>query len=73
MADWETQCRNQWNRGFQSFVFNSGQKMALRAFYFINFLCPYVDILLHKAILAPSLVAIENNWLEAPIAIEVLL
>ena len=46
--DWKDDIKR--NRRSKSDVFNSGQKMALRTFYFTG----PVDILLHKVLSAPS-------------------
>ena len=53
----------QMNMAFQSVVFNSGHKMALRAFYFIITLTKYYCMnRTQRHLLAP----IANNWLEGP-------
>ena len=51
------------NRAFQSAVWNSGQKMALRAFYFIRALTYYYINRSQRYLL----VAIENNSFGGPI------
>ena len=54
-------------RDSQSVVFNSGQKMAVRAFYLIRALTKALTYYYIDRSLRHLLVAIENNWLEGPI------
>ena len=49
------------NRAFQSAVFNSGQKMALRAFYFIRALTKALTYYYINQSQRHLLAAIENN------------
>jgi len=55
------------NRAFQSLVFNSGQKMALRAFYFIRALTKALTYYYINRSQRHLLVAIENNRFGSPI------
>ena len=55
------------NRAFRSVDFNSGQKMALRAFYFIHTLTKALIYYYIKHSQQNVLTAIENNRSEGPI------
>ena len=55
------------NRAFQSVVFNIGQNMAMRAFYFIRTLTKALTYYYIKRSQRHLLAAIENSLLEAPI------
>ena len=55
------------NRAFQSVVFNSGQKMALRVFYFIRALTKALTYYYINRSQRHLLTAVEKNWLEGPI------
>ena len=57
-----------WNRASQSVVFNSGQKMALRAFYFIRTLTKALTYHYINRTQRHLLVAIENNRCGSPIS-----
>ena len=54
-------------RAFQSVVFISGQKMALRAFYSIRALTKALTYYYINCSQRHLLAAIENNWLGVPI------
>ena len=56
-----------WNRDSGSVVFNSGQKMALRAFYFIRALTKAQAYYYKSRSQRHLLAAIENNWFGVPI------
>ena len=53
-------------RAFQSVVFNSGQKMALRAFYFIRALLKALKYYYINRSQRHLLAAIENNCFRVP-------
>ena len=55
------------NRAFQSVVFKSGQKMALRAFCFIRALTKALKYYNINRSRRHLLTAIENNWFGVPI------
>ena len=55
------------NRAFQLVVFNRGQKMALRAFYFIRALTKALTYYYINRSQRHLLAAIENNWFGVPI------
>ena len=57
------------HRAFKSGVFNSCQKMALRAFYFIRTLFKVLTYYYINRFQCHLLVAIENKWLEGPILV----
>ena len=55
------------NSDFESVVFNSGKKMALRAFYFIRALTKALTYYYISRYQRHLLDAIENNWFGVPI------
>ena len=61
--------RRQINRESESVVFNSGQKMALRTFYFIWALTKALTYYYINRSQRHLLAAIENNWFGVPIGL----